>query len=47
MTLYVGVEAAIRLVQIKRSTLQDRMKRYQLDPGLALRAVPFELAVFA
>jgi transcriptional regulator with GAF, ATPase, and Fis domain len=38
---------AAKLLQIKRSTLQDRMKRYHLDPGSALRALPSDLAASA
>ena len=38
---------AAKLLQIKRSTLQDRMKRYHLDPRSALRAAPSDLAASA
>ena len=41
------VSRAAELLQIKRSTLQDRMKRYQLDPGSELLALPSALAASA
>jgi transcriptional regulator with GAF, ATPase, and Fis domain len=38
---------AAKLLQIERSTLQDRMKRYRLDPRSASRALPSDLAASA
>jgi DNA-binding NtrC family response regulator len=38
---------AAKLLQIERSTLQDRMKRYRLDPCSASRALPSDLAASA
>ena len=41
------VSRAAELLQIKRSTLQGRMKRYQLDPGSELLVSPSALAASA
>ena len=41
------VSRAAELLQIKRSTLQDRMRRYQFDPGSELQAVQSDLTASA